>query len=128
MTGTKIWFDGGARPNPGAIEVAAVVRGVTTIRDDRGHGSNTDAEWLALRHALEVAAQLGATDIVLLGDSRSVVQQASGAAKCRGEAAQGHLAAFREAAAKFERVRLRHVARSHNLAGIALERRQQGLD
>lgn len=126
--GLKIWFDGGARPNPGPIEVAAVARGITTIRDGVSSGSNTDAEWLALLNALDVAAQLGASDVILLGDSRSVVQQATGAVRCRGEAAQGYLAAFRERAATFERVRVRHVARSHNLAGIALERRRQGLD
>ena len=125
---TKIWFDGGARPNPGPIEVAAVVRGTTTIIGGLASGSNTQAEWLALLHALEVAAGLGVRDVVLLGDALTVVRQAGGAQKCRGAEAQGFLAQFQVKAAGFDRVRVRHVGRSHNLAGIALERRKSGLD
>jgi ribonuclease HI len=121
-SGVKIWFDGSARPNPGAIEVAAVVRGKTYPRGDLGTGTNNDAEWLALLHAMDVAQSLGERDVVLLGDAMLVIKQASGAWKCRGADLQQHLVAFQERATQFARVRLRHVARSHNLAGIALER------
>lgn len=121
-SGAKIWFDGSARPNPGAITVAAVYRGTTSSRDDLGAGTNNDAEWLALLHAMDVALAHGERDVVLLGDAMLVIRQAGGAWKCRGADLQRHLAAFQEKAALFARIRLRHVARSHNLAGIALER------
>lgn len=126
-SGVKVWFDGGCQPNPGAMEVAAVLRGACTFGDGLGSGDNTAAEWLALLHAMDLAASTGLSDVILIGDSLTVVRQASGAAKCRNPANREHLEAFRLKSALFARVRLRHVMRSHNLAGIALERRRLGL-
>jgi ribonuclease HI len=117
----KVFFDGGCRPNPGAMEVAAVALGETHILRDIGHGTSGDAEWLALIHALKIAQSLGAADLVLLGDSASVVAQALGAAKCRG-AAIAHRAAFLALMPDGVPPRVRHIKRSHNLAGIALAR------
>jgi ribonuclease HI len=117
----KIFFDGGCRPNPGAMEVAVVAQGEAHILRDIGHGSSGDAEWLALIHALKIAQSLGAADFVLLGDSASVVAQASGAAKCRG-AVIAHRAAFLALTPDGKPPRIRHIKRSHNLAGIALAR------
>ncbi len=113
----KIYFDGGCRPNPGEMEIAVVAAGRTEILRDLGQGTSADAEWLALIYALRTAQSLGAADFILLGDSASVVAQASGTAKCR---APHHLAQFRALAATPPRVR--HVKRSQNLAGIALAR------
>lgn len=118
----RIFFDGGCRPNPGAMEVAAVTRGIAYIRQDIGHGGSEKAEWLALLHAVGIAVELGAHDVELIGDSRSVIGQASGSLKCREAWRQKNLAAYRAAVSGFRRVRLRHVARSRNLAGIALAR------
>jgi ribonuclease HI len=116
----RIFFDGGARPNPGPMETAVLVRGVATIRHDIGIGTNNDAEWLALIAATEMAVDLGADDVEFVGDAALVVNQASGAWKCRGEALQAHLATWRTLAERISRVKVRHVPRSHNLAGIAL--------
>lgn len=118
----KLFFDGGCRPNPGMIETAVVARGQIFMQRDIGHGSNGDAEWLALLHALRVAHELGADDIVLIGDAAMVVDQASGATKCRSPYLRTHLAAFQEASRAFKRVRVRRVGRHKNLAGIALAR------
>lgn len=122
VTPLKLFFDGGCRPNPGAIEVAVVVAGRVYAKRDVAIGSNDEAEWYAAIYALEVAADMGAHDIILIGDSALVVNQASGVSKCRSLVLARHLAAFRDAAAGFERVRLRHVRRHRNLAGIALDR------
>ena len=121
LRAVKIYFDGGCRPNPGAMEVAVVALGQVHILHDIGHGTSGDAEWLALIHALKIALSLGATDFVLLGDSASVVAQAIGAAKCRG-AAIAHRAAFLALTPDGAPPRVRHIKRSHNLAGIALAR------
>ena len=118
----KLWFDGGCRPNPGAMETAVVARGRAWCRQGLGDGDCNDAEWLALLHALEVARELGAEDIILIGDSAMVVQQASGRLRCREPRFGARLAEFRTLAALFRRVRIRHTPRSRNLAGIALER------
>jgi len=112
----RIFFDGGCRPNPGQMEVAAVARGIVYRKHDIGVGGNEEAEWLALLHAVEVARNLDAEDVELLGDSRSVINQVAGIAKCRNP----HLATYQAAIAAISSVRLRYVRRSKNLAGIAL--------
>jgi ribonuclease HI len=116
-------FDGGCRPNPGPREMAVVSRGRTWFRDDLGIGDNNEAEWAALLHAAELAQADGAGNVLFVGDSALVVEQASGRQPCRSPHLQPYLDAFRAAAAAFVRVRLRHVPRSKNLAGIALARR-----
>jgi len=123
----KIFFDGGCRPNPGAMETAVVAGGRAYVRRGIGPGSSGEAEWAALLHALEVARILGARDVVLAGDALNLVQAANGACKCRGAEAIASLAAFRAEAVTFDRVRARHVARTQNLAGIALARDQGAL-
>jgi ribonuclease HI len=116
----RIFFDGGCRPNPGVMEIAAVARGVTYKCADLGAGDSEQSEWLALLHAVRIAITLGADDVELMGDSRSVINQATGASKCRDARLQRHLADYRAAVSAIPRVRLRHVPRSKNLAGIAL--------
>jgi ribonuclease HI len=119
----KIFFDGGCRPNPGRMEAAVVARGVTHFFDDLGNGTNNDAEWLALIAALRLAQKLGVTEFVLLGDSAVVIAQANRVQKCRTSALQAHLDAF-EAIGGLRPARIRRIARSQNLAGIALDQRR----
>lgn len=117
----KVFFDGGCRPNPGAMEIAVVAGGRAHLRQDLGHGTSADAEWLALIEALRVAQTLGTTDFVLLGDAMAVINVANGLAKPRGSAF-GHMEAFRALSSGETPPRIRHVGRSQNLAGIALAR------
>ena len=114
----KIFVDGGCRPNPGEMQVAVVARGVVHHFAGLGQGSSEQAEWLALLHGLRIAKTAGERDIVLLGDSASVIAQANGQAKCRNAE---FFEQFQGQAATFERVRVRYVKRTQNLAGIALK-------
>lgn len=116
----KIFFDGGCRPNPGRMEAAVVVRGVTHHLPDLGHGTSADAEWLALIAALRLAQALGEPDFVLLGDSATIIDQANGVSKCRSPTLQEHLKTF-EAIGGIRPAQIRRIGRSQNLAGIALE-------
>ena len=118
---TKIYFDGGCRPNPGPMELAVVTGGVATIDRDIGIGSSLDAEWLALIAALRLARGRGIEDFVLLGDAAAVVAQAAGAVRARG-VAERHLAVFRALVGDGPAPRVRHIGRAQNLAGIALAR------
>lgn len=119
----KVFFDGGCRPNPGSIEIAAVLGGVVHIREDLGHGSNGDAEWLALIHALECAQASGAEAFDLIGDSRSIIDQANGRISTRSEADKAHLDRFLAQARSQPPSRIRWIKRAQNLAGIALAAR-----
>ncbi|KPF78451.1 hypothetical protein IP88_03660 [alpha proteobacterium AAP81b] len=114
----KIFFDGGCRPNPGPMEIAVALRGAVHIDRDLGPGTGMDAEWLALIAARRLAlAEPG--ECVLLGDALAVIDQAQRRVPARGRAAD-HLAAFD--ALGPGPVRLRHIGRAQNLAGIALAR------
>ena len=117
----KVFFDGGCRPNPGMMEVAVVVGGRSYIQHDLGHGTNEDAEWLALIAALKTAQSLGLSDFVLMGDAVAVIGPANGTVRCRG-AATVHLASLRALEGTAGPVRIRYVKRAQNLAGIALAR------
>ncbi len=118
----KIFFDGGCRPNPGRIEAAVVVRGVPHLFDDLGHGNNTDAEWLALICALELAHSLGLADIELIGDALEVIREAQKALST-GRAKHGHAAQFLGLIAGQPLTRIQWIKREQNLAGIALAAR-----
>lgn len=121
----KVWFDGGCRPNPGAMECAVVAAGQTWFDGALGTGDSNRAEWLALLAAVAVAHSLGADDVVFCGDSAFVIDQVLGRTAPH-QATRDCLAAYRDAIVPFSRVRLRHVGRAQNLAGIALERMRAG--
>lgn len=80
-----------------------------------------DAEWLALLHAVELAADLGLQQAVFLGDSLAVVGQAGGTVRCPSHHLHHHqaLTALQPGSGT---LRIRHVKRSQNLAGVALAR------
>lgn len=128
---TRVFFDGGARPNPGRMEAAVVVRGVAHLFEDLGTGSNTDAEWLALHRALELVQSQGIADAELVGDARGVIRQANlalaGTLPAQDHSGalpeQGHAATFLRLAMLARPVRIRWIRRAQNLAGIALAAR-----
>lgn len=121
----KIYFDGGCRPNPGSMEIAVVARGVLYHKAAIGDGTNNDAEWLALLYAADVAVLLNERDVIFIGDAAMVVNQANGATKCRSPQLQQHVDAFMAFKKNFEYVRVRHIGRAQNLAGIALAKLAQ---
>jgi ribonuclease HI len=116
------YFDGGCRPNPGAMEIAVVHGAETFVRIDIGIGDSSEAEWRALLFAIELARAADAKDVRFIGDNAMVVAQAGGKAACRARL-KPLLVAFRSSTADFDRVQVRHVARSKNPAGTALARR-----
>lgn len=120
----KIFFDGGARPAPEGMEVAVVARGQVHIARRLGSGSSMEAEWLALVAALELAVRLELADAVLLGDATAVIAQARGRVRVPA-AFRAQRAAFDALHPERARIRLRHVGRTQNLAGIALARLRQ---
>jgi ribonuclease HI len=105
------------------MEAMAVGRGEMHYRPDLGFGDNNEAEWLALLLAVEIARLAEAADVLFVGDSTLIIEQAAGRQRCRSPHLQSYLATYHEAVAAIPRVRLKQVPRSKNLAGIALARR-----
>ena len=122
MKHLKVFFDGGCRPNPGPIEVAVVVRGVAHVFEDCGSGTNSDAEWLALLHALELCREQGLDHVELIGDAVEIIRQAKRALQ-DGHSIEPHVARFLTLAAQVRPARVRWIKREQNLAGIALAAR-----
>jgi ribonuclease HI len=116
----RIFFDGGCQPNPGPMQVAVVMGGHSHVKLNIGAGDNNEAEWSALLYAVELAVAAEVPDAVFVGDSRLVIEQARCRWKCRSDHLKPYLAAFQTAAKPIPSVKLRHVHRSKNLAGIAL--------
>lgn len=87
--GWRAWFDGSATPNPGAIGIGALLCGPggerVEISRRAGHGSSSDAEYLALIALLEAAQAAGATPLAVYGDSQVVI----GDVAAPGPAAKG---------------------------------------
>ncbi|OWY92642.1 LOW QUALITY PROTEIN: hypothetical protein PHMEG_00038272 [Phytophthora megakarya] len=75
-----------------------------------------DAEYHGLIKGLELAVDRGFRDVVVVGDSRIVIQQAQGLIGCHQPNLQHRLAEYEALKVKFGSVRLVHVKRDYNQA------------
>lgn len=80
--------DGAAEPNPGPSGIGVVVRDedgrvLTEAWKAIGFGTNNRAEYFAAAQGLRLAADHGATEVVLRTDSQLVVEQLSGRGRSR---------------------------------------------
>jgi ribonuclease HI len=112
-------FDGGSRGNPGKAAIAAVATDpggeVLAERSETiGEATNNVAEYRALLLAVELASELGADEVELIGDSKLIVEQVRGNWKIKQE----HLRPLRaEAVSALEGLpkwSIRHVRREEN--------------
>jgi ribonuclease HI len=78
-----VYFDGACRGNPGPASVGWVIvtgDGIAAEGSERiGRATNNQAEYEALLHALEAAADYGFDTLEIRGDSQLVVEQVRGA-------------------------------------------------
>lgn len=118
----KIFFDGGCRPNPGPIVTCIVHRGQAIIRRDHGVGDSCMAEWTALIEAARHAMTLPGQDLLLIGDSATVLAQARGDQRIGSPDLAALAAEYRAIIHDRSDLHLRWIRRGQNLAGIALER------
>ena len=117
--------DGGSRGNPGPAAVAAVATdqsgGALAERAETiGEATNNVAEYRAVLLGIELAHELEADELELVGDSKLIVEQVRGNWKIK----QDHLRPLREqvveALADFPRWSIRHVRRGENERADAL--------
>jgi ribonuclease HI len=111
--------DGGARGNPGPAAIGVVVQSpegdVLEERGERiGEATNNVAEYRALLAGIERAAELGASELELVGDSELVVRQVKGEYKVKDAALRDLHAEVRRTLRPFERWSIRHVRREQN--------------
>jgi ribonuclease HI len=111
--------DGGARGNPGPAAIGAVVRDAAgEVLEERGErigtATNNVAEYRALLLGIERAAQLGASELELIGDSELIVRQVKGEYKVKDARMRELHTEVKRALRPFERWSIRHVRREHN--------------
>jgi ribonuclease HI len=120
-----IHVDGGARGNPGPAAAAAVLHtpeGELVLEDAEllGTATNNVAEYRALLLGLARAAELGADEVEVVGDSELIAKQVQGIYKVKHEAMkplhQQSLAALR----RFAAWSIRTVPRAQNARADAL--------
>ena len=112
-------MDGGARGNPGPAAAAAVIStpdgDVLTERSEAiGQATNNVAEYRALLLGLELARELGADEVEVVGDSELVVRQVKGEYRVKDAALRALHERVAAALAGFERWSIRHVRREQN--------------
>ena len=120
-----VHVDGGARGNPGPAAIAAVVRDASgEVLTDRaeaiGVATNNVAEYRALLLGIELARDLGASELDLVGDSELIVKQVKGEYRVKDATLRELNARVREALRAFEAWSIRHVRREENADADAL--------
>jgi ribonuclease HI len=111
--------DGGARGNPGPAAIGIVVQGpggeVLEERGERiGKATNNVAEYRALLLGIVRAAELGASELELVGDSELIVRQVKGEYKVKDATLRDLHAEVKRALRPFRSWSIRHVRREQN--------------
>ncbi len=111
--------DGGSRGNPGPAAVGVVVSdqsGAVLLEEGRviGRATNNVAEYRALLLGIELASELGADELELVGDSELIVKQVRGEYRVKDAGLRPLHAEVKAALAQFEGWSIRHVRREQN--------------
>ena len=113
-----LYFDGGARGNPGPAAVGWVLvtgDGIAAEAGDRiGRATNNQAEYAALVRGLEAAADHGYDELAVRGDSELVVRQVRGEYDANDPKLREKRVRVRELLARFDEWSIEHVPRELN--------------
>jgi ribonuclease HI len=119
MAKLTVNVDGGARGNPGPAAIGVVLRGpgeevLAEVGETIGRATNNVAEYRALLRGIELAAEHGAGEVELIGDSELVVRQVEGRYKVKDSNLRELHAEVKQALAGFDGWSIRHVKRAQN--------------
>jgi ribonuclease HI len=125
--------DGGARGNPGASAIGAVVcdeKGQILFETAKciGHGTNNKAEYYAMLLALESAKAKGGTRLVCTADSQLLIFQLQGRYRIKDPGLKALAEKVKSLASEFESVTFRQVPREHPMISRADKLLNQALD
>jgi ribonuclease HI len=121
------FYDGSANPNPGKLGL-----GITIFKDKReimcaakpaGHGTNNEAEYLALIFLLEMAVELGIKAIVVYGDSQLITNQVNGVWGVGKETLKQHHHSVTALKSKFDSIEFVWCKREKNKRADKLSKR-----
>ncbi|HEY1285871.1 MAG TPA: ribonuclease HI family protein [Solirubrobacterales bacterium] len=120
--------DGGARGNPGPAAIGVVVQSpegevLEEIGERIGAATNNVAEYRALLLGIRRAAELGASEVELVGDSELIVRQVKGEYRVKDATLRELHAEVAKALRPFESWSIRHVRREHNAGADLLVNR-----
>lgn len=118
MSRLTVNVDGGARGNPGPAAIGVVVRDsggvLEEVGETIGEATNNVAEYRALLRGIQLAAERGATDLELVGDSELVVRQVEGRYKVKNAGMKELHEEAKRALRNFDSWSIRHVRRENN--------------
>lgn len=117
--------DGGSRGNPGPAAVGVVVATedgdvVAEAGETIGVATNNVAEYRALIRGVELAAEHGATQVQVYGDSELIIKQVRGEYRVKDAGLKPLHAEARSALAAMQTWKLDHVRREQNAGADAL--------
>lgn len=126
-----VFTDGAARGNPGPAGIGVVVmdgegRTVATLAEGIGVATNNQAEYRAVLAGLALAADQGATRVLVRSDSRLLVEQLEGRFRVKNPTLQRLHEEARRLARAFDEVRFEHLPRTENADADALA--NEGVD
>jgi ribonuclease HI len=121
----RVNVDGGARGNPGPAAAACVLATpegemLAERAELLGVATNNVAEYRALLLGIRCAAELGATELELIGDSELIAKQVQGLYKVKHEAMKPLHRQALAALKGFDSWSIRTVPRAQNAAADAL--------
>ena len=118
-------FDGGSRGNPGPAGCGSVVSApdgtpLAAVGRFLGVMTNNQAEYHGLINALAKAAELGAKQVLVIGDSELVIKQMKGQYRVKNAKLKPLHEQAHAAAAAFEKIQYDHARREKNKLADAL--------
>jgi len=118
MSRVTVNVDGGARGNPGPAAIGVVVRDGSGVLEEVGEtigeATNNVAEYRALLRGIQLAAERGASELELIGDSELVVRQVEGRYKVKNAGMKELHEEVKRALRSFDSWTIRHVRRESN--------------
>jgi ribonuclease HI len=129
--GLIVATDGAARGNPGPAGIGVVVtdeggRTVASVARGIGPATNNVAEYRAAIEGLRLAAERGASRVLLRSDSRLLIEQLAGRFRVKNPTLIKLHTEARRLMERFDRVDLEHVPREMNTEADELANR--GID
>lgn len=113
------YCDGAATPNPGELGVGVSIFDDTNHEIDwlyayREHGTNNEAEYLALYFLMKRALYIGVSEMTCVSDSQLIINQVNGVYRCNTPTLKPYYERILALAEEFQAIDFQWVKRSEN--------------